>query len=242
MGHLRSFTWQGIGTDKEVDLLHCCLQRNITHLQALHLGLSEAHDFNDSGKYRALMTSLTMQPFPALRELSLCNFSFKTCGALALPHLQSLTLRNCRDQLLLLRSLSRLESPIRLRSFEISFDELEEDIHPHFPNPVIQFLTSFHSLEHLHLSVSNPVTLDGHFLGIVPHHPSLKCFVYHERKLLAIESDETLPGTHDIPTPWSRELSTYVGETKLTNLGLCLAPSAAVSRSPKAFRTKCQNG
>lgn len=229
MENLRSLSWQCISSRNEIELLRKCIHRNMSHLQVLNLSFSRINNFEDS-EYDALVT---MSHLSALRDLSLTRFTFKekterALKVFMLPHLQSLTLKDCPDQLSVLESLSKLRVPMQLTSFEISFDGSTTDQYVH---PVVQFLLSFHSLEHLHLLITNSTIPEHHFSQLLANHRSLKCFVHHARNVSPTPGFNILHETHDMASCWFFGLRNILGESSLKNLGLCLPPSTAVSSS-----------
>jgi hypothetical protein len=232
MSSLRSLSWECIGTVEEVGLLQRCVEQNVNHLQTLELvfGLP-----NISGE--AFIA--TIGRLSNLQTLSLARFHFdwETHSALylVLPHLKSLTLRDCPGQLAVLGALSLLDIPLRLRCFEISFDGAYGSENYDGSHPLIDFLTSFGTLVQLHMLASNTLSPEQH-LRIIESHPVLKQFVYHTRHLLS--ADQVLPEeTQYIPVPLFQPVRNVLYQSSIRNLGLCIYPFSAVSIVLHSIRT-----
>ncbi|OJJ52145.1 hypothetical protein ASPSYDRAFT_95845 [Aspergillus sydowii CBS 593.65] len=145
--------------------------------------------------FRDDRTRPDLEGYPLLTLLTLSRVSLPSAllpGVQPSPFsaLQALTLRDCPNDLRFLQFLARSSTPVSLRHFEISSDYLRELRERLAFIAIFEFLLSFRGLEYLYLKISNfPQFLPGLDDAIHHHQSTLRGLVFHERRLMAIESE-----------------------------------------------------
>lgn len=235
--NLKHLAWQGVRGPREVTALRRCVGENLMRLKTLQLsfgnGSMYAQDLGHGLNGFELAVSECAIKLFSLQSLSLSNFAFTrkyemTTQAFNVAGLRYLTLRGCAYQLAFLQSLARSRQPLKLKSFELCFDGIQE---PDIANPhaVVEFLTSFSGLEYL-LLISNTFIPMHWFRGPILHHRrSLKSLIYHERDLISIDTERLFQETRDVATSWAADIPRTLQQCDLKFLGLCLNLSFAVS-------------
>ncbi|EED22735.1 hypothetical protein TSTA_062230 [Talaromyces stipitatus ATCC 10500] len=219
---LRSLRWQQIVTSEELELVVGCLENNSRSLELI--------DLEFAPEIRSTPFMDTINNLADLHTLSLGNFRFtefiKAAFTLSISRLRSLTLRSCPHQLVVLQILSQLNDPILLQHFEIALDEAHgiDTLSEAADHALYSFLESFHTLEHLHILVSNPRNMEKYFQA-VKHHPSMKCFVYHTRSY--VMDPRRSESTLHMPVYLLADLGLALSSGAIQNLGLCLSPITA---------------
>ncbi|KAF7589640.1 hypothetical protein BBP40_004013 [Aspergillus hancockii] len=243
---LTELSWEGIQHPREMHALRECLQRNGAQLTNLSVGfvssanapnhLACALGLGELEPWVAQWTDVERDSdlFPALLSLSLSNFRFPDLISLgAAPslfhRLQKLTLRDCDNQLQVLRTLTQSAESLRLRHLEMCNDDLlQGPSDPSASLAIIEFLLSFQGLQHLHLRVSNfPQSVPGLQDAVRHHQSTLQSLIYHERQLVPIDNDRTFEDVRDVSPGWAREIPQLLYHSAATALGLCLNPVAA---------------
>ncbi|THC87006.1 hypothetical protein EYZ11_013549 [Aspergillus tanneri] len=85
-------------------------------------------------------------------------------------------------------------------------DLLQEPRDPSASLTIIDFLLSFHGLQHLYLKVANfPRSVHGFQDAIYHHRSTPQSLVYHERQLVPIDTDRTFEDVRDIYPSWVPE-------------------------------------
>ena len=236
--NLKHLAWQGVCEPREVTALCRCVGENRTRLKTLQIsfgsGSMYARDLGHGLNGFELAISECAIKLFSLQSLSLSNFAFTgkyetTTQAFNIAGLRYLTLRGCAYQLDFLQSLARSRQPLKLKSFELCFDGIQE---PDIANPhaVVEFLTSFSGLEYLHLLISNTFIPMHWFRGPILHHRrSLKSLIYHERDLISIDTESLFEETRDVTTSWAADIPRTLQQCDMKFLGLCLNLSSAVS-------------
>lgn len=242
---LTTLAWEGIQHPNEIESLRQCIDRNWGHLTDLSIG------FISSAASRALCWEKfgLHRPEPSIfkdnfaeRSTSFSPLSTLSLAKVTLPSepsldgtifrsLRALTLRDCPNQLHLLRWLSRSPASPQLEYFEACIDPLlfEPGEDCDFA-ALVEFLLSFQGLSSLHLKLSNFPTWDLALQDAIRHHrTTLKILVYHERQLERIDDDGLFEDDRDVLPYWISNLSDVVDLSRMTALALCASPSAAVS-------------
>ncbi|KAI3120536.1 hypothetical protein CBS147326_9420 [Penicillium roqueforti] len=240
---LNELEWEGIQHPSEVSALRGCLQQNSRHLKALSIGFLSAE--NPPGRcgyadivdlFPSSIRDDRTQPDPdgysLLTSFTLSRVSFP--GAL-LPGvqlspfraLQALTLRDCPNDLRFLQFLARSSTPVSLRHFEISSDYLRESGERLAFIAIVEFLLSFQGLEYLYLKISNfPQSLPGLDDAIHHHQSTLRGLAFHERRLMAINSEQTFEELRDDVTVTLPSIPRILRKIcSPIALGLCLRPA-----------------
>lgn len=242
---LTTLAWEGIQHPSEIESLRQCIDRNWGHLTDLSIGFissaaSRALCWETFGLYRPEISvskdkfaerSMSFSPLSALSlskvtlpsELSLYGFMFRS--------LRTLTLRDCSNQVHLLRWLAQSPASLQLEHFEACIDPLifEPGEDCGFA-ALVEFLLSFQGLKSLHLKLSNFPTWGLALQDAIRHHRrTLKKLVYHERQLERIDDDGLFEDDRDVLPYWISNLSDVVDLSRMTALALCASPSAAVS-------------
>lgn len=243
---LTTLGWEGIQHPAEVECLRKCIHQNRRHLSDLSVG------FVSSATTRALRWKDFGSPWPAYVDDTKVNGSSPAAVPLltalmlskvTLPprlttvdfsvfcSLQSLTLRNCPNQLRLLHSLSTSHHPPQLKRFEACFDFLlYEPGEQQYSSVVARFLCSFRGLQDLYLRLSNFPESEFCIQDGIRHHQStLKTLIYHERKLIPIDADGLFEDDRDVLPGWIIGLHNIVDLGQMTALGVCASPAATVS-------------
>ena len=244
---LTELEWEGIQHPSEVSALRGCLQQNSRHLEALSIGFLSAgnppvgFDYADildlsPSSFRDDGTRPDLNGYSLLTSLALSRVSFPSAllpGVQQSPFraLQALTLRDCPNELHFLQLLARSSRPVSLRRFEISSDYLRESGEPLAFIAIVEFLLSFRGLQYLYLKVSNvPQPLPGLDDAIHHHQSTLRGLVFHERQLMAIDSERIFEELRDV-TVTSPSIPRILRKTgSPIALGLCLRPASAVRR------------
>ncbi|KAJ5642622.1 hypothetical protein N7490_006622 [Penicillium lividum] len=243
---LTTLEWEGLQHPMEVQSLRQCIDRNKQHLrtlsvgfvfsavaQSLHwetLGLQGDADEPCMGDEKG---SSKVVIAPHLRTLSLIKVSLPlglmSTESSIFCSLRALTLRDCPNQLHLLRSLSRSPTPMQLNFFEACFDFLLNEPGEDGGFAIVsRFLCSFRGLEHLHLRLSNYLVTDAHIQDAIRGHlPTLKSLLYHERQLMSINDDGLFARDRDVLPGWIANLVSVVNTQQLTALALCADPYIA---------------
>lgn len=240
---LTELEWEGIQHPSEVSALRGCLQQNSRHLKVLSLGFLSVEnppgyvdivdpfpssfydDRNqpDLGGY-SLLTSLTLSrvSFPSALLPGVQQSPFRA--------LQALTLWDCPNELHFLQLLARSGRPVSLRHFEISSDYLHASGERLALGALVEFLLSFRGLHYLYLKISNfPQFLPGLDDAIHHHQSTLRGLVFHERRLMAINSEQTFEELRDDVTVTLPSIPRILRKIcSLIALGLCLRPASAV--------------
>lgn len=242
---LSELEWEGIEDPAEVSALRGCLRQNSRHLKALSIGLlSEGNpqgrcDYVDlfdlsPSSFRDGCPRAEPNAYSLLTSLTLSRVSFPNArlpGVQQSPFraLQALTLRDCPNELHFLQLLARSPRPVSLRHFEISSDYLRESGERLAFIAIVEFLLSFRGLQYLYLKISNfPQLLPGLDDAIHHHHATLRGLVFHERRLMAIDSERIFEELRDVTVSSPniprilRKISSPIA------LGLCLRPASAV--------------
>lgn len=241
---LKTLAWEGIQHAREIETLRQCIYRNWSHLTNLSIG------FSSSAASRALRWEtiglhrpeiLNFEESTADQSTSLSPLSTLSLSKVTLPtelslygsffrSLRSLTLRDCSNQLNLLRWLSRPPTSPQLEHVELCIDYLlfEPGEDCAF-DALVEFLFSFQGLKSLHLKLSNFPTWEFPLQNAIRHHrSSLKRLVYHERQLEQIDDAGLFQEVRDVSPYWISNLSDIVDLSRMIALALCVSPSAAV--------------
>ncbi|KAF3009278.1 hypothetical protein E8E15_002598, partial [Penicillium rubens] len=257
---LTTLEWEGLQHPMEVHSLRRCIDRNKQHLRTLSVGFVfsavaqslhwEALGLQGDAEEACMgdeKGSSSVVVAPHLRTLSLSKVSLPAgltlTGSSIFCSLRALTLRDCPNQLHLLRSLSRSPTPMQLKSFEACFDFLLNEPGDDGGFAIVsQFLCSFRGLEHLHLRLSNYLVTDAHIQDAIRgHSPTLKSVLYHERQLLSINDDGLFARDRDVLPGWIANLVSVVNMQQLTALALCADPYIARQYlQPMARRSRLQ--
>jgi hypothetical protein len=235
---LRSLSWKGIEPDDQRKVLQMVLEANSKHLENLDLGtispdvpLRIKHLFvhDNTIKYYSLKNL-------CLSYISLgSGYKFLT-SALRLNQLQSLKLRNCERTPQLLKSLASSNQDLKLKSFEMVYDNGILDKRNEISGPLILFLESFEGLEELYISMKTVVTPMMLFLKSILHHKqTLKRLVHHEREEENREDDddedddkEDETSMYDYPLPWTRLAGYFLRKMALECVGFVEFPPFVV--------------
>lgn len=243
---LTELEWEGIQHSCEVSALRGCLQQNSRHLKALSVGFLSAD--NPPGRcgyadivdlfpssFRDDRTRPDLEGYPLLTLLTLSRVSFPSAllpGVQQSPFraLQALTLRDCPNDLRFLQLLARSSTPVSFRHFEISSDYLRESGGRLEFVAIVEFLLSFRGLQYLYLKISNfPQFLPGLDDAIHHHQSTLRGLVFHERRLMAINSEQTFEELRDDVTVTLPSIPRILRKIcSPIALGLCLRPASAV--------------
>lgn len=242
---LTRLAWEGIQHPSEIESLRQCIDRNWGHLTDLSIGFissaaSRALSWEEFGVYRPEVlvfkdkSAEQSSSFSPLSALSLSKVTLPSELSLYGPmfcSLRALTLRDCSNQLHLLRWLSQSPASPQLEHFEACIDPLlfEPGEDRGFA-ALVEFLFSFQGLKGLHLKLSNFPTWGLALQDAIRHHRStLKRLVYHERQLERIDDDGLFEDDRDVLPYWISNLSGVVDLSRMTALAFCASPVAAVS-------------
>ncbi|GLA26512.1 hypothetical protein AnigIFM63326_003672 [Aspergillus niger] len=212
---LTELEWEGVQNPSEASALRGCLQQNSRHLKALSIGFLSAANLPARRDYADILDlspssfcddcpRLDIHGYSLLTSLSLSRISFPSAllpGVQQSPFhaLQALTLRDCPNELHYLQLLARSSRPVSLRHFEISSDYLRESGERLAFIAIVEFLLSFRGLQYLYLKVSNfPQLLPGLDDAIHHHRSTLRGLVFHERRLMAIDSERIFEELQDV--------------------------------------------
>jgi hypothetical protein len=243
---LTTLAWEGIQHPKEVEYLQQCIYQNSGHLTDLSIGFISSRasrDFRwdafESHQPRGLCSEdIFRDQVTALSPLSTLSLSKVTLPSeLSLKEsvfcsLRALTLRDCPNQLYLLRCLCQAPCPLRLEHFEACMDPLlfepgeDRDFHA-----LVDFIFSVRGLKSLYLKLTNFPTKDVTVQHAIRHHQStLRSLVYHERQLERIDNDRLFEDDRDVMPHWIPCLADVVNLSHMTSLALCASPAYAVRR------------
>lgn len=164
-----------------------------------------------------------------------------------LGSLQSLKLQGCRYTPKFLAGLADSGRQIQLRSFELMLEV--SDNHETAEQDLAIFFQAFQSLLELYINITySSDTYNGISGSIIGHRNSLERLVYHERKIIPIDSDDDYgsyedddkylhrPSYRDVGiepdqdiTPFARnDFTRLLQNTCLKCVGFCERPSALV--------------
>lgn len=258
---LTTIEWEGLQHPKEVQSLRRCIDRNRDHLCTLSVGfvcsaVAQTLQWEALGLQRgeheacreAERDNTGPVIAPQLRTLSLSKITLPpnlaSTGPSIFFSLQALTLRDCPNQLRLLRSLSRSSIPVQLTFFEACFDALRDESGGSCGFAIVsQFLCSFRGLRHLHLRLSNYVVTETLIQSSIQSHlPTLRSLLYHEQQLMSIDGNGLFAEDRDVCPSWLvNPVATGVMQL-LTALALCASPCVAVGdRIPQMGNGKWEN-
>lgn len=197
---LRTFSWRGLRSQYDFEVLRDILEANNEHLEDLAL---ELVDWNRAGRLYSppllppnnfsatnVLNMRNGQPgssFPSLTSLSLSHVSFESVSseivcALNMDQLRSLKLRYCPDEWILLEQIMSSGCSIRLTSLELVIQ-----LRPYFDDEaeiLTRFLASFETLVDLFLSLPECEGWDGISESLYrSHQPNLRRLIIHDRVL-----------------------------------------------------------
>ncbi|CAG8282413.1 unnamed protein product, partial [Penicillium salamii] len=235
---LKELEWEGIQHPAEVHSLQQCIRQNLSKLTSLSISFIPSSNARNlcwdalglrwpNFSLRDGATALPPLSTLLLSKVTLpSNLSPSDC--LIFRNLRVLKLRDCPNQFRLLGNLSRCQIPLRLEQFESCLNfQLQDPVGDDDFSAFIDFLLSFHGLQHLHLRLSNLPSIESRIQDVIRHHQStLETIIYHERQLAPLDNDGLFEEVRDSFMAWIPQLSTMMIPCKLTALALCAAPSA----------------
>lgn len=126
--------------------------------------------------------------------------------------------------------MARSSTPVSLQYFEISSDYLRELGEQVAFIAIIEFLLSFQGLEYLYLKISNfPQFLPGLDDAIHHHQSTLRGLIFHERRLMAINSEQIFEELWDDIAMTLPSIPCILWKIcSPIALGLCLRPARVV--------------
>jgi hypothetical protein len=238
---LRHLSWKGWDSDDENVLLRRLLEANCEHLESLEIETiaDRTYAMPINGFTSDIARSEVAIHFASLRHLSLSNVSFKEAyrrmaSAFRLEKLQTLRLCNCPYTLQFLDNIAKSSNIIRLRSFEVVFNESRDNEVYDETHPIGQFLMAFEGLEELYISIqNNTVGPIKPFLNPILHHSrTLRRLIHHERGMETYEENgDRYELTYDYELPLEQGIDRALGMTALENVGFCISPSCLVRLS-----------
>ncbi|KAL5332505.1 hypothetical protein BJX70DRAFT_392936 [Aspergillus crustosus] len=170
---------------------------------ALSIGFLSAENPPGRSFFRDDRTRPDLDGYSLLTSLTLSRVSFPSALLPGVQQslfraLQALTLRDCPNELHFLRLLARSSRPVSLRHFEISSEYLRESGERLAFIAIVEFLLSFRGLQYLYLKISNfPQFLPG-LDDVIHHHQStLRGLIFHERRLMAVDSERIFEELRD---------------------------------------------
>lgn len=149
--------------------------------------------------------------FAFVRHLYLCRVNLdgaymKMTSAFCMQELRSLKLRHCYGAAQFLRMLKSLSPSLKLRSFELEFNERARSRNRLWEEHFLEaFLYSFQGLKELFISIQNPIYHKSvYFMPVFHHQRSLRRLVYHVREMDLNTSSSRHKQTRDSQLPWKR--------------------------------------
>jgi hypothetical protein len=177
--------------------------------------------------------------FTSLHHLSLSHISLRTtygrilteCG-FRLEELRSLRLRHCPHTLEFLNRAANSVDIIKLRSFEVVFDESSADEIYDETHPLERFLKAFKGLEEMYLSLQHTMSpIKGLLCSILHHKATLKRLIQHERGIDLNEESHRYQMACDESLPWEQHIHSALNGMALDSVGFCMSPSRLVGLS-----------
>ncbi|KAL6229429.1 hypothetical protein BDW75DRAFT_249675 [Aspergillus navahoensis] len=206
---LTELEWEGIQHLSKVSALRGCLQQNSRHLKALSIRFLLAENPPGCCGYTDIVDLFPSSFRDDCAQPDLDSYSLLTLWTLSRILFPSTDLRDCPNNLCFLQLLAQSSTPVSLHYFEISSDylrELGERLISNFP----QFLPGLDNAIHHHQS-------------------TLRGLVFHEHRLMAVDSKQIFEELRDYVTVTLPSIPRILQKIcSLITLGLCLCPASAV--------------
>lgn len=238
---LKYLSWEGLQQAREFESLHDCIRGNCESLVSLSVSFAVSFvnfDIIESLYERGNTQSRRL--FPRLLHLGLSKAllqqRLEPAISFNLGKLRSLSLRNCRNDLQFIKSLSQCSDSLQIQSFEFCSDVLLYDCPLVGNHSLVAFLNSFTGLRHLQLRLSNFTGKDDLEAAISHHRSSLRSLVHHERELQDIDAEGLFRETRDRKLTWCPRLFRVLDLSQICALALCVCPLVLVSANTRGIR------
>jgi hypothetical protein len=220
-------------------LVYKILEANGEHLESLEIEtvdnaqcLLHIDQFIGDNRWKKGINFISLQHL-SLSEISLDRAYPRTAWSFHFGKLQTLRLYNCPYSFEFLKNMAESAcNIIKLRLFEIVFNESHTNEIHNEAHPIGDFLTAFEGLEELYISIQNTkFPIKPLVKSIFRHSRTLRRLVHHERGIDAYAESNRYDLACDYPLPWEPDIDRVLSRMALESVGLCVSPSSLVRLS-----------